>query len=90
LAGFLKERWNMRTLVRLWVGRLLDMMGLPGIIARQTYDAGISHTKVRVHLGPLFSVVSVNGLDIYFHRLTGKIDGVGFSAPMDYRVDETP
>jgi hypothetical protein len=45
---------------------------------------------VRVHLGPLFSVVSVNGLDVYFHRLTGRIDGVGFSPAGDCRSDETP
>ncbi len=78
----------MRTLVRLWLGKLLVGLGIPGIIVNQTYDARIRRAKVRVHLGPLFSVVSVNGLDIFFHRLTGKIDGIGFSA--DYRSDETP
>jgi hypothetical protein len=36
-----------------------------------------------VTLGPLFTVVSVNGLDIYFDRLTGAIDGVGSSPISD-------
>jgi hypothetical protein len=78
----------MRTLARLWAGRLLGALRIPGVMVSQTYDAQITHATVRVYLGPLFSVVSVNGLDIYFHRLTGKIDGVGFSAPTDCRSDE--
>ena len=80
----------MRTRVRLWLGRLLVWLGLPGVVVAQTYDAGIVRAKVTVHLGPLFSVVSVNGLDVYFHRLTGRIDGVGFSPARDYRSGETP
>jgi len=75
-------------LIRRWLGRLLVMLRLPGIIVTQSYDATITRAKVRVHLGPLFSVVSVNGLDVYFHRLTGKIDGVGFSPGSDDRPDE--
>ena len=79
----------MRTMVRLWLGKLLVALGMPGFIVGQTYDAQVTNARVRVYLGPLFSVVSVNGLDIYFHRLTGKIDGVGLSAPADCAADET-
>jgi hypothetical protein len=56
----------------------------------QTYEARITHATVRVPLGPLFSVVSVNGWDIHFHRMTGKIDGVALTAPTDYKLDEIP
>jgi hypothetical protein len=80
----------MWTLARLWVGKLLVALGIPGLIVNQTYDAAITPAKVHVHVGPLFSVVSVNGLDVYFHRLTGKIDGVGFSPATGYKSDETP
>jgi hypothetical protein len=75
-------------MVRLWAGRLLMALRLPGIMVAQTYEAEITRARVRVHLSPLFSVVSVNGVDIYFHRLTGRIDGVGFSAPRGYKADE--
>ena len=74
--------------MRRWLGRLLVTLRIPGIIVNQSYDGTITRAKVRVHLGPLFSVVSVNGLDVYFHRLTGKIDGVGFSPGSDDRPDE--
>ena len=80
----------MWTLARLWVEKLLVVLGISGLIVNQTYDAAITRAKVRVHLGPLFSVVSVNGLEVYFHRLTGKIDGVGFSPATDYKSDEIP
>jgi hypothetical protein len=80
----------MRTLVRLWAGKLLVGLGIPGVVVNQSYEAVNTRATVRVHLGPLFSVVSVNGLDVYFHRLTGRIDGVGFSPAGDCRSDETP
>jgi hypothetical protein len=80
----------MRTLVRLWLGKLLVVLGVPGVLVDQSYEAVNTPARVRVHLGPLFSVVSVNGLDVYFHRLTGRIDGVGFSPAGDCRSDETP
>lgn len=76
-------------MVRLWAGRLLTALQLPGIMVAQTYEGEIARARVRVRLSPLFSVVSVNGVDIYFHRLTGRIDGVGFSASPGYRADET-
>ena len=76
-------------MVRLWAGRLLAALRIPGIVVAQSYEAEITRARVRVSLSPLFSVVSVNGLDIYFHRLTGKIDGVGFSPASGCRPDET-
>ena len=80
----------MPMLIRLWVGKLLVRVGVPGFIVNQSYDAVVTPATVRVQLGPLFSVVSVNGLDVYFHRLTGKIDGVGFSPATDCTSDEIP
>jgi hypothetical protein len=80
----------MRTMIRLWLGKLFVALGIPGFIVSQTYDAQVTTARVRVYLGPLFSVVSVNGLDIYFHRLTGKIDGVGLTAPSACATDQTP
>ncbi len=67
------------TLLRLWAGKVLNAIGVPGIIQPGTYQAGIGDASIRVTLGPLFTVVSVNGVDVYFDRFTGAIDGVGFS-----------
>jgi hypothetical protein len=90
VGRLLESAVDMWTRARLWLGRLLVWLRLPGVVVAQTYDAGIVRAKVTVHLGPLFSIVSVNGIDVYFHRLSGRIDGVGFSPARDYRSGETP
>jgi hypothetical protein len=78
----------MRTSIRRWLGTLLGLLHMPGIVVEQTYDADIARATVRVRLGPLFTIVSVNRMDIYVHRLTGRIDGVGFSSRPGDREDE--
>lgn len=65
------------------LGALLNALGVPGFVARSEYKARVREAIIRVTLGPLFTVVSVNGLDIYFDRLTGTIDGVGSSPISD-------
>jgi hypothetical protein len=32
---------------------------------------------VRVRMNPRFTVITVNGVDVYFYRLTGDTGGVG-------------
>jgi hypothetical protein len=73
----LKKRVLLR--LRVWLGKLLNAIGFPGITADGEYDAGICKGKIQVKRTPLFTVVSVNELEIYFHRLTGQIKSVGFS-----------
>lgn len=67
------------TMLRLWAGKVLNAIGVPGIVQPGTYEAGIGEASIRVTVGPLFTVVTVNGVDVYLHRFTGAIDGVGFS-----------
>src|SRR5882724_6564525 len=78
------------TLLRLWAGKVLNAIGVPGVLQPGTYEAGIGQGSVRVTVGPLFTVVTVNGLDVYFHRFTGVIDGVGFSVAAGCPADGTP
>lgn len=61
----------------LW-GKLFNLAGLPGFVRDCDYKAGITDAQIRVRAGEMFTVITVNGLDIYFHRLTGAIDGIGF------------
>ena len=68
-----------RLRLRLLVGKLYNLAGIPGLVRDCDYSAAVSNARIQVRVGDLFTVVSVNGLDIYFHRLTGSIDGVGIS-----------
>jgi len=71
--------------LRFVLGTLLNAIGVPGFVARAEYRATAREAIIRVTVGPLFTVVSVNGLDIYFDRLRGTIDGVGSSPITDCR-----
>jgi len=78
------------TLLRFWAGKVLNAIGVPGVVVPGTYEAGIGEASVRITLGPLFTVVTVNGLDVYIHRFTGAIDGVGFSLATGCKPAGTP
>ncbi len=74
----------LRTHAKMALGKLLNLASFPGFIRPCDYKAGITAANISVRVHDLFTVVTVNGLDIYFTRLTGKIDGVGFSPAADY------
>lgn len=67
-------------------GRIANLAGLPAIVRAGDYHSRLG-PSVRVRTSPLFTTVTVNGVDVYFYRLTGKIDGVGFSPSSDYSAD---
>lgn len=66
-----------RLRIRLALGMLLNLAGVPGLVRECDYEAGITDATVKVRVRALFTIIEVNGLEIYFHRLTGSIDGVG-------------
>jgi hypothetical protein len=72
------------SLAAIWTGRLqevvcrlLNRLGVPGAIQEATIDDHLTGQQVSVHVGTLFTRISVNGRDYYFHRLSGKFDGTG-------------
>ena len=73
------------SILRQWLGWLLNKLGLPGFVADTDYRSQQLHAHVRVRRKQLFTIVSVNGLDVYFRRLTGRLDGVGLDPTDDYR-----
>ena len=60
-------------------GRLLNALGIPGFVSESAYSSDSLGTRVHVRCGDQFTVVSVNNVDVYFRRLSGRIDGVGAS-----------
>jgi len=79
----MRSRDRARLFLRLWAGRLFDLAGIPGLVRDCDYEASICKARISVRRGQYFTVIRVNGLDVYFHRLTGKIDGIGFSPAFD-------
>jgi hypothetical protein len=78
------------TLIRFWGGKLLNAIGVPGVVQPGTYESSVGPTSVRITVGPLFTVVTVNGVDVYLHRLTGAIDGIGYSVATPVSQHDSP
>lgn len=58
-------------------GVVANLAGLPGFVRECDYQSEPLKASVRVRRRSLYTVVTVNGLDVYFNRLTGTIDGIG-------------
>lgn len=76
----------LRLRLRILAGKVFNLAGVPGIVRDCDYAATARDVRVQVRAGELFTIISVNDLDIYFHRLTGGIDG--FGAPPNFQPDE--
>ena len=63
-------------------GWLANLAGFPGVVRACRYQSQLG-VVVTVRKSSLFTVVTVNGTDVYFYRLTGGIDGVGFNPSSD-------
>lgn len=63
-----------------YVGKVLNLAGLPGFVRECEYRGDATSASIRVRRTDLYTVVTANGLDIYFNRLTGTIDGIEQSA----------
>jgi hypothetical protein len=59
------------------LGRVLNWLGAPGFVRNGCFESLHGGVRVRVFCGELFTIVSVNGTDVYFDRLGGRLDGVG-------------
>jgi hypothetical protein len=71
------------------LGGLLNTMRVPGFVREATYVSARG-AKVCVRISSLFTVVSVDGFEIFFYRLSGGIDGVSMTEPPDYMVARIP
>jgi hypothetical protein len=72
--------------LRAWLGLLMNFLGVPGFVREGSYRANhvAAGVQVRVTRGRRFTVVSINELDVYFSRLSGRFDGIGFNPGAAY------
>lgn len=63
------------------IGGILNWLGMPGFLRETVYRSSkTADVEVRVKTSRLYTIVSVNGVDVYFDRLTGRIDGTGVAS----------
>ena len=71
------------SVVKLRLGKLLNIVGCPGVVRECDYKSIELHAVVKVRKLGLYTRISVNGTDLYFNRFTGTLDGVGNSPTTD-------
>ena len=59
-----------------WKGRLLQWLGLPGLVRSVQYEVWEGET-LEVKTSPWFTVLRFGDREFYFRRDTGAFDGVG-------------
>ena len=69
----LRLRW-----LSFW-GGIANRAGCPGLVRVGRWRSEHLEVDVAVRTSRLFTVVTVNGVDVYFYRLSGGYDGVGAS-----------
>lgn len=74
--------------IKLWFGKLLNLAGFPAIVRECDYHSPALNADVKVRKFGLYTIITVNGLDIYFTRFTGTMDGVGFNPTSGYTTGE--
>ena len=72
---------------RFW-GRVANLAGMPAFVRECDYRSPLG-VVVRVRKGRLFTVVTVDDVEVFFYRLTGRIDGVALSSPPDCTESDT-
>jgi hypothetical protein len=71
------------------IGALFNLAGLPGFVRPCEYQAASASVAVAVRTSPFYTVITVNGVDVYFHRLNGGIDGIGLTQASGCKQDST-
>jgi hypothetical protein len=66
---------------RTWIGKLANLAGVPCVVREGDYGSSATGMMVSVRSSDLYTTVTVNGVDVYFNRLSGRLDSIGFSAP---------
>jgi hypothetical protein len=58
-----------------WLGGLINAIGVLGLGRDGEYRSSVPSCQVRVRCARAFTIVTVNGVDAYFRRFSGRVDG---------------
>ena len=59
------------------VGGLLNRAGVPGVIRPTRVHDELTGMDIEVRVSAFFTVISIDGRDFYFRRVSGEFDGTG-------------
>lgn len=82
--------WANLSLVKLYLGKLANLAGVPCFVRECDYRSHAIGAHVTVKRLEMYTLVTVNGVDVYFNRFSGKIDGVGASLASGCSAPQVP
>lgn len=68
---FFKDR------IKLLIGGILKKFKLPAFIQDAEINDSLSGYKIKIRTAKLSSIITINGRDFHFDRITGKFSGTG-------------
>ena len=68
---------------RRFIGKVANLAGFPIVVRETNYHSALG-VDVKVRTSPLYTTVTVNGVDVYFYRLSGQINGVALTPAADF------
>ena len=60
-----------------FIGKVFNLLSVPGAIKDIDIQDNLSGQNLKIRVGVLFTLISINGRDYYFSRLSGKFGGTG-------------
>ena len=66
-----------RSRLQMAFNKMLNKLGVPGAIKNGLIEDQLTGQTIRIQTGIFFTLVSINGRDYYFGRITGEFDGTG-------------
>ena len=61
------------------LGTVLNRLRCPGFVRPLEIDDPVTRDTFTVRCSPVYTIITLNGRDYYFDRLTGKFDGTGYA-----------
>ena len=59
------------------LGSLWERLNVPGLIRPIDYTDAVTNQRIRIRTSPRYTIVSVDSLELFFLRESGKFDGTG-------------
>ena len=72
-----------------FAGKIIHAFGMPGLI-RSTACHNRLGVPVEVTVNSLFTIVRVRDVQLFFHRVTGRFDGLLVVDPLECAEGESP
>jgi len=59
------------------LGRVLQVFKAPGFVRPMEYSGEYTDQSLKIRTSPRYTILTINGLELFFLRESGRFDGIG-------------